>query len=135
MGIGCTSNALSIHLVSHLSIKSFTLIPTVTDHSPAQSIYSQRSFLFSLKPFNTAYGTKKFGQLDGKKDKAMRGSSEKGPCWGMDAEEMCFSPRAVKTELGSSGVFNDRDVPDISTFFTGESSFQADDVEVLALAG
>ena len=53
----------------------------------------------------------------------------------MDAEEMCFSPRAVKTELGSSGVFKDKDVPDISTFFTGESSFQADDVEVLVLAG
>ena len=53
----------------------------------------------------------------------------------MDAEEMCFSPRAVKTELGSSGVFKDKDIPDIGTFFTGESSFQAEDVEVLALAG
>ena len=64
----------------------------------------------------------------------MRGSSDKGPCWGLDAEEMCFSPQAVKTELGSSGVFDDKGVPDISKFFTGESSFQADDVEVLALA-
>ena len=48
---------------------------------------------------------------------------------------MCFSPRDVNTLIGSSGVFNDNNVPNPRTFFTGESSFQADDLEVFTLVG
>ena len=51
----------------------------------------------------------------------------------MDTDEMCFSDREVN--IVPNGVFNGSGITALGTFFTGESSFNADDVEVLMIKG
>lgn len=104
-----------------------------SDYSSAQSIPSEKSFLFSLKPFRANYGSTKFSLSPGKGDEAIRGDKDRGPCWGIATREMCFSPRDVK--INPNGVFNDSGITGLGSFFTGQSFFQADDVEVLIIEG
>ena len=104
-----------------------------SDYSSAQSIPSEKSFLFSLKPFRANYGSTKFSLSPGKGGEAIRGDKDRGPCWGMATREMCFNPRDVK--INPNGVFNDSGITGLGSFFTGQSSFQADDVEVLTIEG
>lgn len=51
----------------------------------------------------------------------------------MDTQELCFTARDVNITPG--GVFDDNGIANLDTFFTGESSFQADEVEVFVVAG
>ena len=106
---------------------------SVADHSPAQSIPSKKAFLFGLQPFITSHGQKMFPLLPEKRDQAIRGDNNKGPCWGMDTQELCFSSRNVNIDPG--GVFDYNGITNSNTYFTGESSFQADDVEVFVFGG
>lgn len=105
----------------------------ISDDSPALNIPSKKAFLFSLQPHRTGYGATKFSLLPGNSDKAIRADKNLGPCWGVDTKEMCFSPQEVN--INPNGVFNDSGVTSLSTFFTGVSSFQADEIEVLVLEG
>ena len=106
---------------------------SMSDYSSAQSIPSEKSFLFSLKPFRENYGSTKFSLSPGKGGEAIRGDKDRGPCWGIATREMCFSPRDVK--INPNGVFSDSGITGLGSFFTGQPSFQADDVEVLIIEG
>ena len=66
-------------------------------------------------------------------DQAIRGDSVRGPCWGMNTDELCFNSQNVT--INPRGVFDNNSIDSLGTFFTGEPSFQADEVEVLVLEG
>ena len=98
-------------------------------------IPSSKAFLFSLSPFNTGDGAKKLDVLPNKRHQAIRSTELKGPCWGEEKDELCFDDQQVNTEISSSGVFDVSGIYDPGIYFTGESSFQPVDVEVLATGG
>ena len=105
------------------------------DYNPTRIIPSSKAFLFSLSPFNTNDGRKKLQVLPEKRHQAIRSTILKGPCWGEDKNELCLDDQQVNTEIDGSGVYNVSGISNPSTYFTGESSFQADDVEVLTIGG
>lgn len=110
----------------------FALIPGVHQ---VLSIPSSNAFLFSLAPFKTSDGAKKLKVLPEKRHLATRSFSGRGPCWGKDIDELCFNDQQVNTEISSSGVYDVSGISDPGTYFTGESSFLVDDIEVFTIAG
>ena len=73
--------------------------------------------------------------LPQKRHRAIRNTILKGPCWGGDKDELCFDGQQVNTEVSVDGVYNVSGISDPNTYFTGDSSFQAVDVEVLTIGG
>ena len=59
--------------------------------------------------------------------------STKGPCWGYGTEELGFTYWNVKIDPG--GVFDYTGISNPALFYTGQSDFQADDVEVFTISG
>ncbi|KAL9958573.1 hypothetical protein ACROYT_G035603 [Oculina patagonica] len=104
------------------------------DYDPTRIIPSSKAFLFSLSPFNTNDGPKKLQVKPEKRHQAIRSTVLKGPCWGEEKDELCFDGQQVNTEINASGVYDVSGISDPSTYFTGESSFQAVDLEVLTIA-
>ena len=118
------------------SKSALILIPSfVPAKGTTQMVPSSNAFLFSLKSVNN--GPTKLNVLLEKRHQAIRRIAQKGPCWGEDKYELCFDNQQVTTEIGAGGVFNVSGVTaaDPSEYFTGESSFQADDIQVFSIAG
>lgn len=111
------------------------LLAPVPAINQAQNVPSSNAFLFSLSPFNPSDGPRKLEVLPEKRHQVIRRYKYTGPCWGKDKDELCFNNQHVATEIDASGVFNVSGVSNPATFFAGESSFQADDVEVLTVGG
>lgn len=119
-------------LFSRLPGKIIILI-FVADYNPARKIPSSKAFLFSLKPYDTNYGPTKIDVSPAQRGQAIRGEKNKGPCWGYDTQEMGFRHQTVK--INSNGVFDYRAISNPNSFFTGQSEFQADDLEVFTISG
>ncbi|XP_068750756.1 uncharacterized protein [Montipora capricornis] len=100
-------------------------------YSPPRSIPSTRSFLFSLKPSVKSGNAEKFMLLPGMGNQSIRGDTDRGPCWGINTDELCFNSQNVT--INPRGVFGNNSIDSLGTFFTGEPSFQADELEVLVL--
>lgn len=101
----------------------------------ALSIPSSNAFLFSLAPFNANDGAKRLKVLPERRHQAIRSHNQKGPCWGKDKDELCFNNQQVNIEINVAGVYDVNGISNTSTYFTGGSSFLADDVEVFTIAG
>ena len=110
------------------------LAPVLANNQP-QNVPSSNAFLFSLSPFNPSDGPKKLEVLPEKRHQAVRRYKHAGPCWGKDKDELCFNNQQVSAEISASGVYDVSGISDPATYFTGESSFQADDVEVFTVGG
>ena len=111
------------------------LLAPVPAINQVQNVPSSKAFLFSLSPFNPSDGRKKLEVLPEKRHQDIRRHKDAGPCWGEDKDELCFKNQRVTTEMNSSGVYDVSGISNPATFFAGESSFLADDVEVLTVGG
>ena len=111
------------------------LLTPVPAINPAQNVPSSNAFLFSLSPFNPSDGPKKLKVLPDKRHQAIRRHVHTGPCWGKDKDELCFNNQQVTTEINGSGLYDVSGISNPTIYFTGESSFQADDVEVFTVGG
>ena len=107
----------------------------VPANNQAQNVPSNNAFLFSLSPFNPIDGSKKLEVLPEKRYQAIRRHKFAGPCWGKDKEELCFNNQQVTTEIDAGGVYDVSGISNPTTYFAGESSFQADDIEVFTVGG
>lgn len=116
----------------HCLMLILSLAPVI---SQAQNVPSSNAFLFSLRPFNTNDEPRKLEVLLEKRNQAIRRYQHAGPCWGKDKDELCFNNQQVDTELNSSGVYDVNGISNPTAYFTGESSFHADDVEVFTIGG
>ncbi|XP_078344750.1 uncharacterized protein LOC144630294 [Oculina patagonica] len=101
-------------------------------YGEAKGIPSSNAFLFTLAPF-TADGPKKIEVLPEKTHLAIRIYNHRGPCWSKDIDELCFNNQQVNTEMNAFGAYDVSGLSDPSTYFTGETSFLADDVEVFKI--
>ena len=110
------------------------LVPVLANNQ-AQNVPSSNAFLFSLSSFSPSNGPKKLEVLPEKRHQAMRRHKSVGPCWGKDKDELCFNNQQVTTEIDAGGVYDVSGISNPATYFTGESSFQADDVEVFRIGG
>jgi len=114
------------------SVNASSPVPAINQ---AQNVPSRNAFLFSLSPFNPNDGPKKLKVLSDKRHQAIRKYTLSGPCWGEDKDELCFNKQQVTTEISASGVYDVSGISNPTTYFTGESSFQADDVEIFTAGG
>lgn len=102
---------------------------------PYKVFPSSNAFLFSLKPFSDK--PKKLDVLLEKRHQALHIHRYRGPCWGEERQELCFNDQNVATGIIIGGVFNVSGITDatVSKYFTGQTSFQADDLQVFVIGG